>query len=244
EARLQTAVHRLQLDPARRRRGGHAGEAGEEVGREEAVDPVREREEPEDREKDTDGHGHLEPAWALWRIGASRCVAGPRRGSPRPAAGHSVRVASPRARPIRVLRPMRGPPRSGSPPRAVSGVDRMRNARRSIGRVRMQSRAGTSNDAAQLLDRLGSEFDLVVVGSGAGSICAALVAKAFGRSCVILEKQAKVGGATAISGGVLWTPANPLMAEEGIPDSYERARRYFDSVVTYDGPGTAPERRE
>lgn len=108
----------------------------------------------------------------------------------------------------------------------------------------MDTRPGTSADAAHTLDRLGSEFDLVVVGSGAGSICAALVAKAFGRSCVILEKQAKVGGSTAISGGVLWTPANPLMAEEGIPDSYERARRYFDSVVTYEGPGTAPERRE
>jgi 3-oxosteroid 1-dehydrogenase len=37
---------------------------------------------------------------------------------------------------------------------------------------------------------------------------------------------------------------NPLMAEEGIPDSYERARRYFDAVVTYEGPGTAPARRE
>ncbi len=98
--------------------------------------------------------------------------------------------------------------------------------------------------AAETLDRLGSEFDLVVVGSGAGSICAALVAKALGRSCLILEKQAKVGGSTAISGGVLWTPFNSLMAEAGIPDSYERARRYFDSVVTYEGPGTSPARRE
>jgi len=98
--------------------------------------------------------------------------------------------------------------------------------------------------AGETLDRLGSEFDLVVVGSGAGSICAALVAKALGRTAIVLEKQAKVGGSTAISGGVLWTPFNPLMAEEGIPDSYERARRYFDAVVTYEGPGTAPARRE
>ncbi|MEZ4330970.1 MAG: FAD-binding protein [Myxococcota bacterium] len=108
----------------------------------------------------------------------------------------------------------------------------------------MHASQGSTNDAARTLDRLGSEFDLVVVGSGAGSICAALVAKTFGRSCVVLEKQAKVGGSTAISGGVLWTPVNPLMAEEGIPDSYTRARRYFDAVVTYEGPGTSPERRE
>ncbi len=98
--------------------------------------------------------------------------------------------------------------------------------------------------APRTLDRLGSEFDLVVVGSGAGSICAALVAKSLGRRCLILEKQAKVGGSTAISGGVLWTPFNSLMAEAGIPDSYDRARRYFDSVVTYEGPGTSPARRE
>lgn len=99
-------------------------------------------------------------------------------------------------------------------------------------------------DAARALDRVGAEVDLVVVGSGAGSIIAALVAQSLGRSVVVLEKQAKFGGSTAISGGVLWTPCNPLMAEEGIPDSYERARRYFDSVVTYEGPGTTPARRE
>jgi 3-oxosteroid 1-dehydrogenase len=99
-------------------------------------------------------------------------------------------------------------------------------------------------DAARALDRVGSEVDLVVVGSGAGSIIAALVAQSLGRTVVVLEKQAKVGGSTAISGGVLWTPCNPLMAEEGIPDSYDRARRYFDSVVTYEGPGTSPARRE
>lgn len=96
----------------------------------------------------------------------------------------------------------------------------------------------------EALDALASEVDLVVVGSGAGSICSALVAKSLGQSCLILEKQARVGGSTAISGGVLWTPFNPLMAEEGIADDYARARRYFDSVVTYEGPGTTPARRE
>ncbi len=99
-------------------------------------------------------------------------------------------------------------------------------------------------DANEALDRIGSEVDLIVVGSGAGSIIAGLVAKQLGRSVAILEKQAKVGGSTAISGGVLWTPCNPLMAEEGVADSQERARRYFDSVVTYAGPGTSPARRE
>jgi len=87
-------------------------------------------------------------------------------------------------------------------------------------------------------------YDLVIVGSGAGSMCAALAARALGKSVVILEKQAKVGGSTAISGGVLWTPNNPLMAEEGVADSYERARRYFDAAVTHESPATSPARRE
>lgn len=93
-------------------------------------------------------------------------------------------------------------------------------------------------------NRLESEYDLVIVGSGAGSITAALVAQALGRKPVILEKQAKVGGSTAISGGVLWTPNNPLMAQEGIPDSYERARTYFDAAVPHQAPGTSGVRRE
>lgn len=106
------------------------------------------------------------------------------------------------------------------------------------------SPAAIDFDAARTLDRLGSEADLVVVGSGAGSIVAGLAAKRLGRRSVILEKQARVGGSTAISGGVLWTPVNPLMAEAGIPDSYARARRYFDAVVTHEGPGSSPARRE
>ena len=91
---------------------------------------------------------------------------------------------------------------------------------------------------------LASEYDLVIVGSGAGSMCAALAARSLGKSVVILEKQAKVGGSTAISGGVLWTPNNPLMAEEGVPDSYPRARTYFDAAVTYQADCTSAARRK
>jgi 3-oxosteroid 1-dehydrogenase len=89
-----------------------------------------------------------------------------------------------------------------------------------------------------------SRFDFVVIGSGGGSITAALLAKEAGLRPLIIEKQAKVGGSTGYSGGVLWTPNNPLMAREGVPDSYERARTHFDAVVTYEGPGTTPARRE
>ena len=64
-------------------------------------------------------------------------------------------------------------------------------------------------------------FDLVIVGSGAGAVSAALAAHALGQRPILLEKQARFGGSTAVSGGVLWVPDNPLMAEEGLPDSLE-----------------------
>ena len=87
-------------------------------------------------------------------------------------------------------------------------------------------------------------YDFVVVGSGGGSMCAALVAQEHGKSSLIIEKLDKVGGSTGYSGGVWWIPNNPLMAREGVVDSYERARQYLDAVVGYDGPGTSSLRRE
>ena len=86
--------------------------------------------------------------------------------------------------------------------------------------------------------------DLVIVGSGGGSMCAALVARQLGKQALIVEKQALIGGSTGFSGGVWWVPNNPVMKRAGVADTAERARRYLDSVVTYDGPGTTPARRD
>jgi 3-oxosteroid 1-dehydrogenase len=87
-------------------------------------------------------------------------------------------------------------------------------------------------------------YDFVIVGSGGGSMCASLMSKSLGKRALIIEKQGKVGGSTGFSGGVWWIPDNPVMKRYGVSDSYERARRYFDAVVTYDGPATTPARRE
>lgn len=87
-------------------------------------------------------------------------------------------------------------------------------------------------------------YDFVIVGSGGGSMCAALASKALGKRALILEKQAKVGGSTGYSGGVWWIPNNPVMKRHGVGDSHERARQYLDAVITYSGPGTTPARRE
>jgi 3-oxosteroid 1-dehydrogenase len=86
--------------------------------------------------------------------------------------------------------------------------------------------------------------DLVIVGSGGGSMCAALAAKTLGQRALIIEKQGVVGGSTGFSGGVWWIPNNPVMKRAGVDDNIDRAREYFESVVAYRGPGSSPERRE
>jgi 3-oxosteroid 1-dehydrogenase len=87
--------------------------------------------------------------------------------------------------------------------------------------------------------------DFVVVGSGGGSMCAALFMRSVGKSVVILEKTDLVGGTTSRSGGVMWIPNNPLMAQAGVKDSYEQSMEYMEATAgrSEDAPGTTRERR-
>lgn len=87
--------------------------------------------------------------------------------------------------------------------------------------------------------------DFVIVGSGGGAMAAGLYFKSIGKDPLVLEKTDKIGGSTAMSGGVLWVPANPLMKREGIPDSIEKGRRYMDATVGMDaGPAASPVRKD
>jgi len=88
-------------------------------------------------------------------------------------------------------------------------------------------------------------FDFIIVGSGGGSMCAALVVKAMGRNPLILEKTDLFGGTTAKSGGVMWIPNNRFMARDGVEDSDDKAMTYLDHVVGdhEDTPGATRERR-
>ena len=88
-------------------------------------------------------------------------------------------------------------------------------------------------------------FDFVIVGSGAGSFCAALALRQAGKSVLVLEKAELVGGTTATSGGVMWIPNNRFMKEAGVADSREQAIAYLDAVVgdRPEMPGASRERR-
>ncbi|HEY8611773.1 MAG TPA: FAD-dependent oxidoreductase [Roseomonas sp.] len=71
------------------------------------------------------------------------------------------------------------------------------------------------------------ECDVLVVGSGAGGLSAAVAAAARGLSVIVAEKEPYVGGTTAVSGGFLWVPNNPVSKRDGIEDSVEEARTYL-----------------
>ncbi|MBB4615458.1 FAD-binding protein [Novosphingobium sp. ERN07] len=86
--------------------------------------------------------------------------------------------------------------------------------------------------------------DFVIVGSGGGSMIAAIAMKDAGKDPLVLEKTDKIGGSTAMSGGVFWIPNHPLQARDGIDDNAEKARTYLDAAVGDVGPGTSRARKD
>jgi 3-oxosteroid 1-dehydrogenase len=74
-------------------------------------------------------------------------------------------------------------------------------------------------------------FDVVVVGSGAAGMTAALAAAHHGLDVVVIEKTGRFGGSTARSGGGLWVPGNEVLRRAGVADSPEQASAYLAHVV-------------
>lgn len=71
------------------------------------------------------------------------------------------------------------------------------------------------------------DCDLLVVGSGAAGLAAAVSAAYLGKRVILVEKDAVLGGATAWSGGWLWAPRNPLARRAGIVEDIEQPRTYL-----------------
>ncbi|MFW2829663.1 FAD-dependent oxidoreductase [Sphingomonas sp. ID0503] len=75
------------------------------------------------------------------------------------------------------------------------------------------------------------QADVVVVGSGAAGMTAAIVAARSGLKVVLLEATSVFGGTTAFSGGGVWIPANHHQPELGVSDTKEEAQAYLQSVL-------------
>lgn len=76
-----------------------------------------------------------------------------------------------------------------------------------------------------------SEYDVVVVGAGAGGLAAAVTAAHGGSSVLVLEAAEVCGGATAWSGGWLWAPRSLLATREGVDESLDDLSAYLRAVL-------------
>jgi len=75
------------------------------------------------------------------------------------------------------------------------------------------------------------EYDVIVIGAGAGGMTAASVAACEGLNTLLLEKAAQVGGTTAISGGMVWVPGNPKFSPAERDADRAAARTYLDHTL-------------
>ncbi|MDI9914679.1 3-oxosteroid 1-dehydrogenase [Rhodococcus sp. IEGM 1379] len=76
-----------------------------------------------------------------------------------------------------------------------------------------------------------TEVDLIVVGSGAAGMSAAITAACNGLSTVIVEKSQYWGGSSARSGGGVWIPGNSVLRQQAPADELDSAREYLNSIV-------------
>jgi hypothetical protein len=75
------------------------------------------------------------------------------------------------------------------------------------------------------------EVDVLVIGSGAAGLTAALVAATEGARTLLCEKTALIGGTSARSGGTLWIPASDQASRAGMTDTQEAGLRYLRNEI-------------
>lgn len=73
--------------------------------------------------------------------------------------------------------------------------------------------------------------NLLVVGSGASGLAAAVTAAHHGLTVIVVEKEPVFGGATAWSGGWMWVPGNPLARRAGIHEDPQQPRTYLKNEL-------------
>jgi 3-oxosteroid 1-dehydrogenase len=75
------------------------------------------------------------------------------------------------------------------------------------------------------------ETDVVVIGSGAAALSAALSAATGGARVVVMEKAPVLGGTSAMSGAGTWIPSNHHMLAAGMSDTPEEALAYLRATA-------------
>ncbi|MDM0043625.1 FAD-dependent oxidoreductase [Variovorax dokdonensis] len=77
-----------------------------------------------------------------------------------------------------------------------------------------------------------TEYDVLVVGTGASGMSAAVTAAYEGLKVLVVDKASLYGGTTARSGGWLWIPNTKLAKAQGINEPAGAARAYLEHEAT------------
>jgi 3-oxosteroid 1-dehydrogenase len=81
-----------------------------------------------------------------------------------------------------------------------------------------------------------AEVDVLIVGSGAAAMTAAVVARKNHADALVIEKSELYGGSSATSGGVVWIPATRQAREAGSDDTPEDGFNYIRALTAPDVP--------
>jgi succinate dehydrogenase/fumarate reductase flavoprotein subunit len=74
-------------------------------------------------------------------------------------------------------------------------------------------------------------YDLVVLGTGAAGLTAAMVSAIEGKSTLLIEKSDQIGGTSALSSGSAWIPNNAYQRRSGTTGDAKAALEYLDALV-------------
>ena len=85
---------------------------------------------------------------------------------------------------------------------------------------------------------MSAEYDIIIVGGGGAGMTAAMFAQAAGASVIVLEADKKLGGATRLSGGVVYAAGTSVQRAKGITDD---AQSMFDYIMTLNAWQTRPD---
>src|SRR3954453_18485599 len=80
-------------------------------------------------------------------------------------------------------------------------------------------------------DHWDEQVDLLVLGTGAGGLAAAVTGANEGLTTLVLEKTEWLGGTTAYSAGTCWIPDNRFQRPDGVTGDPLVASRYLDALV-------------
>ncbi|MGI9324332.1 MAG: FAD-dependent oxidoreductase [Pseudomonadales bacterium] len=80
-----------------------------------------------------------------------------------------------------------------------------------------------------------SDYDVIVVGGGGAGLTAGMMAREAGATCMVIEADTKLGGATALCSGVMYAAGTSVQRAAGHPDdSADDMYRYMMTLAGWD----------